>query len=60
MFAVRALQLAGAWLLSAGAAVEARAQAEAQRLAAEVRDDPNNVGERYRADVDALLARLPS
>jgi hypothetical protein len=60
MFAVRSLQLARAWLLSACAAVEAHAAAEARRLAAEVRDDPNDVAERYRADVETLLARMPA
>lgn len=59
MFAVRALQLARAWLLSAAAAAAAGAVAEARRLAAAVRDDPNDVAAAYRPAVEALLARLP-
>jgi hypothetical protein len=43
MFAVRSLQLAKGWLLSAHTAAEPHAVAEAQRLAAAVRDDPNDL-----------------
>jgi hypothetical protein len=58
MFEVRTLQLARAWLLTAGASPGSSDSAQAADLARGVRDDPNNIARSLAEHVEALLKRL--